>query len=250
MTRIFEALKKSQPAPAAVPFPPSAGGPFQPVPGRASAAAARHEPSAAPVFEEVTAAPLPREIARELTSLRVGLEAALEERPTRVVLFMSSVSREGTTTVASQFASLLAADSRLRVLALDLNARRPALASRFGATHGREESGGEEPRLSLVRSGSDAPGAGVSPIAARALITSVSGGFDWVVVDGPPVLEAPEITDVAPLAESWRVRTANLSWQADHSRGHGLKNAGAYVRKHGSGVLRSRALSRCRVDII
>ncbi|MBI3539473.1 MAG: hypothetical protein HY076_04290, partial [Candidatus Eisenbacteria bacterium] len=141
MTRIFDALRKLQPAPA-VPFAPAAPA-LQPVPGRATAAP-RGEAAPPPVVESVTAASLAADVEREMAALRVGLESALEERATRVVLFMSSVGGEGTTSVASEFASLLAGDPRLRVVVVDLNARRPALAARF-APQGEPAARSREP---------------------------------------------------------------------------------------------------------
>jgi Mrp family chromosome partitioning ATPase len=248
MTRIFEALKKTQPAPAAVPFPPppakaasAAPSPaaLQTVLGRAAAAVARSEP------ETMVATRLPADVVRELAALRVNLEASFDERATRVVLFVSSVAHEGTTTVASQFASLLANDSRLRVLALDLNARRPALASRFGrdAARGRGEAELDEPRLALMRLAQHSPGAGVAPIAARALITSVAGSYDWIIVDGPPILDSPEMTDVAPLADG-----VVLVVRSGHTKRPVVSRAVDLLRKSGARVV-GTVLNRRRLEI-
>jgi Mrp family chromosome partitioning ATPase len=255
MTRIFEALKKTQPAPAAVPFPqppaktgpgPSTPAQLQSVLGRAAAVVARTEPEPA-VVEEVLAAPLAADVIRELAALRVSLEAALEERPTRVVLFMSSIGHEGTTTVASQFASLLANDPRVRVLALDLNPRRPALASRFARdaarAHGRGEPPGEQGRLGLMRLGPHSPGAGVAPVAARALVTSVVGSYDWVIVDGPPILDAPEMTDIAPLVDG-----VVLVVRSGHTKRPVVTRAVDLLRKSGARVI-GTVLNRRRLEI-
>jgi Mrp family chromosome partitioning ATPase len=254
MTRIFEALKKTQPAPAAVPFPPppakaasAAPSPaaLQTVLGRAAAAVARSEPETTAAPETVVATRLPADVVRELAALRVNLEASFDERATRVVLFVSSVAHEGTTTVASQFASLLANDSRLRVLALDLNARRPALASRFGrdAARGRGEAELDEPRLALMRLAQHSPGAGVAPIAARALITSVAGSYDWIIVDGPPILDSPEMTDVAPLADG-----VVLVVRSGHTKRPVVSRAVDLLRKSGARVV-GTVLNRRRLEI-
>jgi Mrp family chromosome partitioning ATPase len=255
MTRIFEALKKTQPAPAAVPFPPpppakagpgpSAPAQLQTVLGRAAAAVARSEPEPTAVPETVVATRLPADVVRELAGLRVNLEAALDERTTRVVLFMSSVGHEGTTTVASQFASLLANDPRLRVLVLDLNPRRPALASRFGrdAARGRGEAGDDEPRLALMRLAPHSPGAGVAAIAARALITSVAGSYDWIIADGPPILDAPEMTDIAPLADG-----VVLVVRSGHTKRPVVSRAVDLLRKSGARVV-GTVLNRRRLEI-
>jgi len=240
MTRIFEALRKSRTTSEPVPFS-AAGGPLQPVPVGRGSAAARSEPLA-PGVDVVIAPALPDDVAREMAALRIGLESALEDRPSRVVMFMSSINREGTTTVAAQFASMLATDKRLRVLALDLNARRPALASRFAARN-RPDASRDEPRIALGRIGSEAPGAGLSPTAARAFITSVSGEYDWVVLDGPPVLDAPEAADYASLADG-----IVMVLRSGHTKRPVVSRAVDLLRKSGARVL-GTVLNRRRLEI-
>jgi len=129
MTRIFEALKKSQSG--AFPFPPADPGPLRPAtvtrPASPAAAAARAvtlEPAITLRTEPRPALALPPEVLRQMTALRVGLEAALEGRTTRVVMFVGPMGGEGVTTIATQFASALVAESRGPSLLLDARAGR------------------------------------------------------------------------------------------------------------------------------
>jgi hypothetical protein len=71
-------------------------------------------------------AELPADVEREMTGLRISLEATLTRRIPRTVMFIASQGGEGTSTVAAQFAQSLASDERLRVLLVDAHVRRPA----------------------------------------------------------------------------------------------------------------------------
>jgi hypothetical protein len=143
MTRIFDAMRKAQaqrgtaaifppPPPVVVPHPP---GPVavpvavvRPVPAPPSALSRGPLPD----VEVVSGSELPEAVTREMNTLRIGIESALEDRIQRVIVFMGSQGGEGTTTVAAQFALLLAADPRVRVMLLDAHVARPAIARRFG----------------------------------------------------------------------------------------------------------------------
>jgi Mrp family chromosome partitioning ATPase len=39
------------------------------------------------------------------------------------------------------------------------------------------------------------------PAAVRSTLAALTAQFEWVVVDGPPVLDAPESVDLAPLVD-------------------------------------------------
>jgi len=211
MTRIFEALKKSQGRAAALPFPAAEAAPPRPTVVPRSPASV--DPGIVPLIDIVPTAPLPDEIVREMTALRIGLESALEGQPTRVVMFLGSMSGEGVTTVATQFASVLAADGRGRTLLLDAQAaglpgqRRPGAAgsrahrARVSDAGGTPAARGGQP-LSIAALNDEIRHAGArAPAAVRAFFTTVSAQFDWVIVDGAPVLESPESVDLAPLAD-------------------------------------------------
>lgn len=224
MTRIFEALRKTQGRAPALPFPavdPAAPRPaVVPKPAAPTAAVAApalpaEAPGPFPRIESVPSLPLDDDVVREMTALRIGLESALEGETTRVVLFMSAVSGEGVSTVATEFASLLASDTRGRSLLLDLHARRavtvprpararPRRAGRRGPRPPAVEPtgtarGGHPLGLAVMGDTMQSQGA-CSPTTLRAFLASVSTRFDWVVVDCPPALQAPESINLAPLA--------------------------------------------------
>jgi protein-tyrosine kinase len=229
MTRIFEALKKAQGRPGALPFPPAETAPLRPpvsvrppaptaprVSATVSAAApvATLEPAFVPRIDAVPFAPLPDEVIRQMTALRVGVEAALENQKSRIVMFVGAMGCEGVTTVAAQFAATLAADSR-SVLLLNARVPLPRAAAAGGAapSRGPAASPGAAPparaaetaaraRLSTAALSEDLRRAGNrAPAAARATLQALAAQFEWVVVDGPPVLEAPESVDLAPLVD-------------------------------------------------
>lgn len=242
MTRIYEALRKAQTsrsrsaeAPAAVaPVLPSA---VQAVPRPASALA--QQPSHVSVPDTVPFHGTPElneHVIHEMTSLRMNVEAALTERIPRVVMLMSALPGEGTTTVATQFAATLARDERLRILLVDLNARRPVLSDM------RSETAGDE-RLTLLPLGSLASGGMVSAAVARDQIDAISGGYDWVVLDGPPALESPDAGPLAAISDG-----VVMVIQAGRTKEPVLGRAVDLLRKAGSNMLGS-VLNRRRLEI-
>jgi protein-tyrosine kinase len=231
MTRIFEALRKAQGRPGALPSPPAEPAPLRPplgtrppapapAPAAAAAPVATLEPAFVPRIENVPFAPLPIEVMRQMTALRVSIEAALEAPKGRIVMFVGAMGNEGVTTVAAQFAAALATESLSVML---LNARVPLARAAAGSrpeparvaapptARGPAASRGVPPPARGVEASGRAPLAtaalgedlrragGRAPAAARATLQALSAQFDWVVVDGPPVLEAPESVDLAPL---------------------------------------------------
>lgn len=209
MTRIFEALKKSgvprAPAPPASPVAPS----LHAHTGAASAAVSM------PVAARLGIAPraveaipeLPEDVVREMTALRMTLESALVGRSPRTVMLVSAQRGEGTSTVAAQFASVLARDGRQRVLLMDLNARRPSPFVEGPDGSGSDiqripSAGGETTLLDVLPVPEVARTAGlIAAPAAREWLEAVSSGYDWIVLDGPPVLEAPDAPSLAAIAD-------------------------------------------------
>ena len=250
MTRIFEALKKSQARAGALPFPAAEAAP--PRPTVVPRATAPVEPGLAPHIDIVPTAPLPDEVVREMTALRIGLESALEGHQSRVVMFLGSMSGEGVTTVATQFASVIAADGRGRALLLDAQGPRPAALSRAGAapSAARDLDPGGTPGargglpLSVAALNDEIRRAGGrAPAAVRAFFTAVSAQFDWVVVDGAPVLESPESVDLAPLVDG-----VVLVIRSGHTKRPVIIRAVDLLRKSGARVLGS-VLNRRRLEI-
>jgi Mrp family chromosome partitioning ATPase len=195
MTRIFDALRKTrEAAPAAAPpaVPPPALVPPSPVAPAVAPSVPRSDERLRPRAALVpfgTVAPLPSDVQREMTGLRVSLESTLTDRIPRIVFFTASQGGEGTSSVASQFAASLAGDSRVRVLLVDVHGRRPAWSA-----PGRPDGG---PRNLALMPLPVMPGdRALDANALREVLRSVASGFDWILLDGPPVLESP---DAAPL---------------------------------------------------
>jgi Mrp family chromosome partitioning ATPase len=208
MTRIYDALRKAEthrdrravsPAPEAPPSPP------EPVAGWS------HAPEAGALvpLPMMGGVELGEDAARETTALRLNLENALSDRVTRAVLFTSAQGGEGTSTVALQFAQSIAL-TNVRVLFVDAHARRPVCyaddTQRYGVLDpkvaSRAMNGVVIPNLAAIPVTEEAVRNGmVSAQALRAIIDSAVGTFDWVVIDGPPVVEAPDTASLAAQAD-------------------------------------------------
>jgi len=147
--------------------------------------------------------------------LGVRLRHLRRERTLRKVLITSTIPQEGKSTVAANLACTLT--SRQRTLLLDGDTRRPALTRIFGLE-------GRPGLCDLLRGGSEAtesiyhlegPGFWMLP-AGRVegnplellqsgklskLIDQLSGWFDWIVIDSPPVLPLADTSVLARLAD-------------------------------------------------
>jgi Mrp family chromosome partitioning ATPase len=251
MTRIFDALRKAEAARAHPPGP----APVTPLPTPHAAtahAAARAASPARPAPDAlrvalpvVGAVDLGDDVLREMSSLRVSLEAALGERTCRVVMFTSPQGREGTTTVALQFAQALARDPSIRPLLVDTHVRRPAYRA-DGALRGAVLDPALMPRsgatgavvtsnLFAVPAPDDIVRAGIfQPGALRTLLDATTAGFDWVVLDGPPVLESPDAAALAALADA-----TVLVVQAGRTKRPVLVRAAEMLRKAGARLVGS-----------
>ena len=185
--------------------------------------------------------------------LRIGLEAALPELSSRSVLFQSSQGGEGATTIAAQFATLLAGDARVRPLLVDLHARRPGIGARFGIggtsapVHGVARASANEADdqtlAVLPLPESIAQRGYVTPDAVRALLASVAGHFDWILFDGPPVLESAEAVELAALMDGVVVVV-----EAGNTKRPVVTRAVELLRKGNARVLGS-VLNRRRLEI-
>ena len=158
------------------------------------------------------------EFLRELGILRNSLDAALGDQRRPVILFTSAVAGEGTTTLATAYARLLALEGARRVLLVELNARRPALAERLGvqagdgSTHYFTEV---RPLSSVTQRLADTPGVDVvaagtpDPVKIQLnlerrfpkLLEEARRAYDAVVLDTAPVTTSPETPPLAPLVD-------------------------------------------------
>lgn len=248
MTRLFDALKKSEasrqvppPSPAnvnplpAAPSPP--GHPLPRVPLRG------HEPwrFALPLLGS---APMTEDVVREMTALRVSLEVTLRDRSPKIVMFASPQGGEGTSSVALQFAQALARDSGLRPLLVDAHVRRPGYeedpATRCARPMSRLLGGPPEQavvasNLFVVPVPEEQRLSGLyQPVAFRALLEQASASHDWIVVDGPPVLDSPDTAALGSIADG-----VVLVVQAGRSKRPVLARSADVLRKSGAHVLGS-----------
>jgi len=217
VTRIFDALKKAQVRPPqAVPTPPaampSAPRPLSPFPRPAPPAMTGHPAAArfAPRHESLAEiGELGDDVARQMMSLRVGIESALGPNLPRTILILSSRAGEGATTVACQLAITLAREGRQRTLLVDLNAARPMiggeddwlarLAHADGRVENDEGTAGCLDVLTLPEVVRDTGSFSVQ--LAREILETLSSGYEWVIFDGPPALETAEAAALSPLVD-------------------------------------------------
>lgn len=264
MSRIFDALRKahlgrpgpepeprpSAPAPVAPPDlgrrglkpAPSLRDPGRPAPGREAT------PLVIPIRE---AAELSDDVIREMTRLRVSLESLLADRASRSVMFVSSQGREGTSTVAFQFAFALTRDPRIRTLFVDAHARRPALLA------GSSPPGAERDPWAAP----SAPEGGarvldgwplgeqcheiglLSPALIHEVLEWGSSHYEWIVFDGPPVLESADAAPIAAVADGVIVVV-----ESGRTKRPVLQRTVELLRKAGGHVLGS-VLNRRRLEI-
>ncbi len=271
MTRILDALKKVDAvraplaAPSAVAPLPAPGLPSSPsamARGAFPPASALHPQTAAAVRSRVipvaVTAALPEDVVREMTTLRVSIESALAARTPRTLMFMSAQGGEGTSTVASQFVSALAADPLLRALFLDTHARHPALgsgpdeagppAALFGSAHGgggpRETGMAHGLGVDLFPVPEEFRRTGVYPAAsAREVLEALSGAYDWVVMDGPPVLYSPDAPSLGAVADG-----VVIVVEAGRTKRPVLTRSVDLLRRAGARVL-GTVLNRRRLEI-
>ncbi len=154
------------------------------------------------------------ELLRQLGILRNSIEVELAGKTKRVILFTSAMGGEGTTTIAANFAKILAMQGDERVLVCEMNARRPTFSDVFstngesGITEYFTSGNGlaelvqrtEEDALCVLHVGhQDATviQLHLNKVFPRLLAEALKN-FDTIIVDAPPVLSAPE---TPPMAE-------------------------------------------------
>ena len=222
-----------------------------------------HEaPPYAPGVAPVEALPgIPGEFHRELAALRFTLETALPGRTTRVVLFAAAVAGEGTTTVAANFARVLAQDATQNVLLVDANVRRPGLALFFGLAENpglrelldagaiaeteRYLQAAERPNLHVLTATEAASDLAhvFAPEALREFWSQIGRHYQWVIVDAAPVIEAPETSTVGGTVD-----TTVIVIQAARTKRGVVQRAMERCAKAGVPVL-GAVLNRRRLDI-
>ncbi len=144
------------------------------------------------------------EHAGSLSSLQGSLLSAANGKSIQSMLVTSGRDSEGKSTVAIGLATALARQANAKVLLVDANFRRPALAGLFGLSvaPGLTEflSGSseeqviqktDEPRLSLLTAGS---GGSIAELLSKLpeRLAALCGGFDYVIFDGDSTLTSSE----------------------------------------------------------
>jgi len=238
MTRIFDALRKAEAS-----RPPLAMSPAPAAPqAREHGGNWGHHAAEAAILSLplLGGVELSEDALRATSSLRVNIESALPDRALRSIMFASAQGGEGTSTVTLQFAQALAA-AGARVVVMDAHARRPAVyadeSQRYAVLDARVSSpamaGVMTPGLFAVPATEEAVRAGQVPAEiVRAVLQSAAGAYDWLLLDGPPVVESP---DAASLAA--QVDGVVLVLHAGRAKRPVVSRAVEMLRKSGGRVL-------------
>lgn len=174
----------------------------------------------APAPRVITAAVpqrIPASDVEEYMSLAAEVSLAYPEARSRVVMFASAVAREGTSTVAREFATVLAGRQEAETLLIDANLRSPSLHDVFRTTRDPglsdhilgdvplseclRETG--EVRLKFLPAGRPviAPPRVFADSRIRGMISELRKQFAFIAVDAAPLLGSPEGAQVSQLAD-------------------------------------------------
>jgi protein-tyrosine kinase len=140
--------------------------------------------------------------------LRNAIEVEFEGKKKKSLLFTSAMEGEGTTTIATNFARMLALEGRERILLCEMNARAPSFSTVFSADGDAGVTDyfmSNTSLQSLVRS-SDQDGLDLLYVGRRdatviqlnlkhlfpRLIEEALRTYDTVIVDAPPIIMYPE----------------------------------------------------------
>jgi len=151
---------------------------------------------------------LPEEFVRELGMLRNSLQAAFPGKERRSLVFTSASHGEGVTTLALNYARMVALGGLERVLMVELNARRPSLFWRLGLTSeaGLTHYFKERRPLSSVAQTQSTYGFDVVHVGEKdpaqvqlhldeqfpRFLAEASARYQTIIIDAPPVALAPE----------------------------------------------------------
>lgn len=156
---------------------------------------------------------LPDEFIRQMGILRNALESIFVGKQKRALLFTSATQGEGTTTIATTFARFLAMQGTHRILACELNARRPSFTNVFSINGAKGVTDYFASRVDLpsivqtvgpheidvLQVGRKDPTV-IQVHLAQILPTFLEDAFrhyDTVIIDAPPVIDCPETPPMA-----------------------------------------------------
>jgi succinoglycan biosynthesis transport protein ExoP len=158
--------------------------------------------------------------AESLRSAKIAADVVLQGRPCKVIGIVSALPGEGKSTVAANFAELLAGTGA-RTLVIDGDLRNPGLTRNFGvsSTVGLVDAvvdlGGWRAMLKydrqtnlaimpgLVRGGLAHTAEALSSPGMRQLMEDARKQFDYIVVDLPPLGPVVDAKAFAPLADGF-----------------------------------------------
>lgn len=206
-----------------------------------------------------------RDLARTFEALgdtvdRLWAKLAPTGRPesARRIGFVSCSGGEGTTTIAACAALGLSRHLRARVLLVEANAGRPGLAELMGCSRepGLVEviTGGGEladavqatrfEGLSVLPAGTGRTEAGLFVSdRAEVVLDELSNGFDFVLLDSPPLLSVPESRSLL-----WRMDEVCIVLEAGHTKAEHAERAATIIRDSGTRLIGS-VLNRHRADL-
>lgn len=149
--------------------------------------------------------------------LGVRIRNLRRERPLKKLLITSSIPQEGKSMVAANLASTLAFAAKEKILLLEGDVRRPSLSETFSLASDRGLCECLKDGLSPVGSIYRLEGAGFWILPAGSvsgnplellqskrlarLMDQLTGWFDWIVIDTPPVLPLADTSVWARLAD-------------------------------------------------
>jgi capsular exopolysaccharide synthesis family protein len=155
--------------------------------------------------------------AEKFRFLGVRLRQLQHSRPLKKLLITSTIPEEGKSTVSANLATILARRQQPKILLLEGDLRRPSLAKQFGLGKipGLSEWLQGEPRMIKDIYRLEGPNlwflpAGRPPENPLELMQSgrlselmkqLSGWFDWIIIDSPPVLPLADTSVWARLAD-------------------------------------------------
>lgn len=165
------------------------------------------------VAEKIISQTLPPDVIEEYRRLAALLHHTQLERESQVLMVTSAVAGEGKTLTATNVALTLSGSYGRRVLLVDADLRRPSLHQMFDVNNVSGLSDllnapdstapsllAISPRLTLLTAGrpDHDPMAALTSPRMKQLLAEARSGFDWVIIDTPPV---GLLTDASLLAQ-------------------------------------------------
>jgi capsular exopolysaccharide synthesis family protein len=155
--------------------------------------------------------------AEKFRFLGVRLRQLQHTRPLKRLLITSTIPEEGKSTVAANLATILARRQQPKILLLEGDLRRPSLSKQFGLERipGLSEwlKGDPRPMKHIYRL--EGPNLWFLPAGRppenplelmqsgrlSELLNQLSGWFDWIIIDSPPILPLADTSVWARLAD-------------------------------------------------